>query len=603
MTNHSLPIIPRNRYNRSKVGIYGNLGRGSNADILYLETVLSVEELNNIRLISDIPDSETWDVKDLFQRDVDGDRVHDEIIPYFKDDTKIKYFSPLTLILLPLTDGGRKIMNEVEYISPFNPSVADPSSSLETVYEKVNHFKLNIYRGEDSIAQLEWNENATHLVAIDGQHRLSALRRWRQEPNSTLNDWKVPVVILNIFKVDPDGLTINLLELVRKTFVYLNTKSERINSARVILLNDESVNAICTQEIIQHYHSNDNLPIESRKISRAPLIFFDWQGKVENKKRVPGPASLISVEEIYHWFEEYLLGDDGGDLQKIELYLEDLIPQLEGFGPKRALSHSDANRIRLQFNNFVAPGIFHLIENFTPYKNYINQCRDLEISALERSDNAKHAFKFLRFGSHNAPPDQARVVDQEVDNLKISFEEAKKRIDSTIRQDIGMRGIVFAFSELRRNINHNDWEEFSEKFTHELNLIYDSHWFRSFDDLTENIKGILTYLIFDEAGSIINYKYQQAKDGLGSILIILVANGFYKNRYFGTNVDWFDEIWNEYSNNLRKTYEKGLRRYFKARLSAEGFVGTPKEYNEKAKNLAEQDSLRKVESFFQFLPS
>ena len=43
-------------------------------------------------------------------------------------------------------------------------------------------------------------------------------------------DWRIPVVILNIFKVDKKKSTANLLEIVRKTFVYINTKAERVKS-------------------------------------------------------------------------------------------------------------------------------------------------------------------------------------------------------------------------------------------------------------------------------------------------------------------------------------------------------------------------------------
>ena len=106
----------QNPYPQRKLGIYGNLGKGENADILFLETVITSAELDNIHLISNIPGSEKWDVKDLFQRDVDDERVTKDVIPYFKDQNKIKYFSPITLILLPTENAKRDIIKEIDYI-------------------------------------------------------------------------------------------------------------------------------------------------------------------------------------------------------------------------------------------------------------------------------------------------------------------------------------------------------------------------------------------------------------------------------------------------------------------------------------------------------
>ena len=603
MPDKFLPQPNVNPYNRSKLGIYGNLGKGANADILFIETVLSIDELDSVTLISNIPGSETWDVRDLFQRDVDDDRVQEDIIPYFKDKTKIKYFSPITLILLPTENNKRSILKEIEYIEPY--SLLD--EQIEKIYENKDYYKLNIYKHSDPIANLEWNDRNCFLVAIDGQHRLSALKRWKSEPESNFNDWKIPAVILNILKVDPAGATINLLELVRKTFVYLNTKAERINSSRVILLNDESVDSICTQEIIQRSHNNDKLPIEQRTETTVPLIFFDWQGKVVKNQQFPGPASLKSVEEIHQWFKQYIFDeDDKVDQKKVVLCLGDLVPPLEAYGPKIALSHKDAIRIRDQFNKIVAEGIYFLLENFKPYKSYIKACRDLEKKSITRSDNASHAFMKLRFGTHNAPDDQRETVQAEFETLKRIFDEYKKDIDYTIRQDIGMRGIIYAFADLKKRIvdlekKDIEWLSYSKIFTEAINELYDNKWFKSYDNLPANIKELLTHLIFDEAGNIINYKFQQAEDALGSLMIILITENFKRNNSFNINADRFEEIWGGCSNNLRKTYEKGLRRFYKGKLINEGWEGPISEFNNNVKTLAEEKSAQKIDALYKFI--
>ena len=597
----------QNPYPQRKLGIYGNLGKGENADILFLETVITSAELDNIHLISNIPGSEKWDVKDLFQRDVDDERVTKDVIPYFKDQNKIKYFSPITLILLPTENAKRDIIKEIDYIEPLIKKDAS-EGEVEITYENKGFYKLNLYNNIDPIATIEWNDKTCYLVAIDGQHRLSALKRWRKEPGSSFEDWKIPVVILNIFKVDKTKKVASLLEIVRKTFVYINTKSERINRAREIMLNDESVNSIATQELIEYSHKNDLKELDKRDNNIIPLIFYDWQGKVINKKQIEGPASLKSIEEIYSWFKEYLLGEDGDQTQAKELCLTDLTPPLDGYGPKESLSHEDAKRIRVQFNDIVQPGLMYLLQNFEPYKKYIDKCRQIEIEAIRRSDNAKHAFMKLRFGTHNADPDQDQMVKEEFNNLVEKFSELKNNsIDLIIRQDIGMRGIIYSFAESKERLitfrnKSIDWLSFSKEFTSIINEIYSKKWFKKYDDLSAKHREILTHLIFDESGSIINYKLQQSKDALGSLIVIMVFYGFYSKKLFDVTEDEFENIWGDYANNLRKSYEKGLRRFIKAKLQDDWKDGM-KKLNEYVKTEAEVQSSAKIENLYKIIKS
>src|SRR6476646_588752 len=93
-------------YNKMKYGFFGELGAGANAHVRFLQTALTADELDSVTLIENIPGSESWDVQDLFQRDVDKERVTKEILPYLKDKSKVKFFNPLTLALLPLSPNG-----------------------------------------------------------------------------------------------------------------------------------------------------------------------------------------------------------------------------------------------------------------------------------------------------------------------------------------------------------------------------------------------------------------------------------------------------------------------------------------------------------------
>ncbi len=574
------------------MGIYGELGEGANAKVRFLQTVITREDLESITLISNIPGSEKWDVRDLFQRDVDDERVSSEIIPYLKDKSLVKYFNPITLILLP-HENGRELLNNIEYIEP----VENNEENIKETYESNGYYRFDIFKHEQPIGQIKWNDRKCYLVAIDGQHRLSALQRWKREQDSQFSDWKIPVIILNIYKVDRDKPTASFLEIVRKTFVYINSKAERINGAREILLNDESINALCTQELIQFAHENDIKSINQRDQSIIPLLFFDWQGKVSMKDEVETAAAVKSIEEIYSWFEEYILGEDGDDSQYSVLELLDLVPPLESINEKVIRSHEDARRIRSQFRVILLPGFLHLLQNFQPYRKYIEDCRRIERESVSRSDNAHHAFMKLRFGSHTAPRDQEPAVNAEFETLENKFRDLKKQIDQLLRLDIGMRGVIFAYGtcyyELIDNMESTmEWLEYSKYFTEYMNKLHSDGWFLGYNEISSAKKQFMTNLVFDEAGTIINYKVSQSKDALGALLVVLIFDKLYKNGII-TQDDYF-RIWGDYSNSLRKTYERGLRKYHKAVLQTT-YKGSIPEFNAEVKRKAEVDSNKRLD--------
>ena len=67
----ALPPVNELKYNKEKLGYFGELGNGAFARIRFLQSAVTKEELDNITLIENIPGSEKWDIRDLFQRDVD----------------------------------------------------------------------------------------------------------------------------------------------------------------------------------------------------------------------------------------------------------------------------------------------------------------------------------------------------------------------------------------------------------------------------------------------------------------------------------------------------------------------------------------------------
>jgi hypothetical protein len=125
MTNNPFNTS-RFSYNRSLSGRFGEMGSGGGIRVLFVQAALEIRELKNVKLIASINGSEKWPVRDLFQREVDNNRVTKEIVPYLRDSESIKFFNPLTLVALPLDDSG-----SVERELPIGDKIPDRSEKWE----------------------------------------------------------------------------------------------------------------------------------------------------------------------------------------------------------------------------------------------------------------------------------------------------------------------------------------------------------------------------------------------------------------------------------------------------------------------------------------
>ena len=565
-----LPNKKEKKYNQSLSGFFGEFGTGSAAKVFFIQSGLSPENLDKIKLISDIRGSERWSVRDLFQREVDDDRVTNSLIPYFEDDRKIKFFNPLTLTLLPNKDmsDGSKILKKI-------PKVEIREESIEgrdwIIYEADPYFRFLFAKGAPEYGIAEWQDKHVNIVAIDGQHRLSALKRYFDDPKSDSKHkdflkWTVPVVLLTLRSLDYGNEQLTLLDVTRSLFVYINKEAKKPSESRQILLSDESINAVCTQEILEYAHENDLKPYDDRENHKIPLLFFAWRDSDES------PCHLKEVKEIYDWLAEYILGDDFDDSQKATLNINPnhaLNDLFIGDKKKRRLTAEFAKILRTEFSNKILPGITHLLENFIPYKNYIEKLRDLEGEILKESDLARHAFAELRFGGHQGPKKQNLAIRDIKENLIDQICGDKDTLGPILKQDIGMRGVICAFGELRTWHRQSikkavSYLDYSKWFTDSLNFAFQDGWL----DSTNKKRTLLLHITHDQHDTTQNYRLGDTKKALGSFLVLVVGAFGMKN--FGHPKDEvFNDLKDKYLSNLEDTIMKGIKKEERAALKSE----------------------------------
>ena len=591
------PPRPINVYNQHLNGVYGVFGSGTSLQAFYLQSAITPSDLDRISLISDIRGSEQWPVRDLFQRDVDNKRIENSLLPYLETMEKIKFFNPLTLTVLPMADDGHTVLKVMP--KTIERALEEDGEQWQAL-EREDFYRIQWIGDSYEYARLKWNDKRSKLVAIDGQHRLSALKRFLVHHNAgaahdAFMSWRIPVIVVS-FRAIGEQEPPSVLEVVRSIFIYINTQAHEVNKARAILLSDESINSVCAQELIQYSHANDVKAAEERDPKVLPLLFYDWRGEESEQSRVAASAAVKTVEEVQDWLELYILGEDFGDEQKAAL---GVVPthRLHGAFAQQRLYYQDSDHMRAYFKAELLPALAHLLENFMPLRNYVEGLRKLEKIYLEGKSNelASHAFTKLRFGSSHAPVS----IENDVEGVLVEIEDDVRKLKSDIfgalmAREIGMRGVVFAFGSLAKAFSYPDWREYSEWFTDSLNCVYEAGLLETRD---RTARGHLRHVAIDHNDQVVNYRLDDAAKALGAYVEVLV--GTYGQPMPKAWKDW-ESIKELRLDTLRDTVIRGYKKEVRPLLREEHPDGG-KKLTEAVKKEAEKRAGRQMRRFEKML--
>lgn len=273
--------------------------------IPYLSCVLTVQQCTDyLSLAGDDPafTLANGKVEELFQRDIDEERVAEMAKQYLNPDvaTRPAFFNSLTVALLV------KDANE--------------SSAPLKLPQDVNNFSKDYgpirvsweREGTDQLPKLGsfgciyWNKLGAHAVAIDGQHRLAALKRLGSQNNLRAKKLGVSIIFLVLderFGVRADKKP--PVELMRQLFIDLNKHAQKVSRARQLLLDDLDPMAIALRRTLGpelNYEAaavGGDLPIgKNGEFSTClPLELVDWHGE-QRAKVDSGPyaTSVLALE-------------------------------------------------------------------------------------------------------------------------------------------------------------------------------------------------------------------------------------------------------------------------------------------------------------------
>jgi hypothetical protein len=283
---------PKDNYNRPLYGFHGQYTLSPGISLPYFLASMPIERvIDELKIAEQISPSinNRWSLNELFQREVDRNRVARDLVRgYLADPHKLKFFNALTIVLMPKAvegTGSEKFESEA-VDSPAIPW--DGSDPEDAAWAKVMTNVRATFGGVQYIivgsqARLRWDLDRVLAVAVDGQHRLVALQEYRDEyRQKTLapeeKKTTVPVLFLLIspqagYRNEKQSTLKGIRAIARELFTDLNKNAKTVDSARQLVLDDWDLTARCVRELITDEAARDSKVI-------LPLTLVRWQDAI-----------------------------------------------------------------------------------------------------------------------------------------------------------------------------------------------------------------------------------------------------------------------------------------------------------------------------------
>ncbi len=452
----------------------------SNVKIPYFQVNMTFQDAATyLRLVNELPGAESmdWRIEELFQRDIDWWRVERKILPYLRQQEQPQFFNSLTIALLPYRN---------EAVQPFEVGEwRPPSLNNESQFSKISAFGpvqcgywqewTDISDDAARLGQMCWNTEEICGVAIDGQHRLAAIK---ELTGASHGQCTVPVILVVL---DPElGYTgrtdrTGTVDTLRRLFIDLNKHAKKPSRAREILLDDRDPASICVRAIVgnQLQAGCDEL---SEDPPRLPLSLVDWhseQAKFDTGSYLTtvlgldwSVAKLIGIKPLEDMLGfESISSSIGAMKRQLEIDLSEADTRLEDCQRhEKPFSFLDEELDAMSegFRTVWSASLIHLLTELLPYRQLIEKRRDLSTLTPEfanwcalkrRADDARGARtatqSLSEFESRLARRDENPVSIRDLSNATEELELLKRERELAFTV-VFQRALILAFQQFAK---------------------------------------------------------------------------------------------------------------------------------------------------------
>jgi hypothetical protein len=313
----------------------GGFGRVEDNIIAYSGSLSVIDLYKDFEFFETLSRSKSWPVSKIIQREIDNERVKNIDEGYIRSSRKVKYFPPIVVALLP-KDGQQ--LSDTFLFDESSESVDQAKSIVfeKSIFKNINEdFYRNVFKKATNTSKtaglyvlelfknsnyftLTWDTDKYYAIAIDGQHRMSALIESYNKDKS-IGNFKQDVIFLDLsLKSKTDSLS--PVNIVRTIFIDINKNPRQVTRSRQILMDDLDTAALLVQTLV-----NDDDDEGKRKGKYLIPQSIDWYSE-DQKFELPYTTSIINLWEIIS--TELLSGsslnslDDFKSIKKVTLWKE-----------------------------------------------------------------------------------------------------------------------------------------------------------------------------------------------------------------------------------------------------------------------------------------
>ena len=211
----------------------------------YITRMRAAEICEQVGIASETEEWEGLSIEDLYQRELNNRRVEKQIAPYLVQNEDRFFGSIIVMVRDPRSvefEGMAKISNDVPI-------------SYRNLSEDIGFLTLGInVEGAPSVG----------LVALDGQHRLAALRHVVR--GNIPGEYAVDVADdeVTVLFVVPESV-----ESTRRLFTTINRSARKVSTHDVLLMGEDDARAIVARRLAS------SRPLSPRGLENLPLIKWD----------------------------------------------------------------------------------------------------------------------------------------------------------------------------------------------------------------------------------------------------------------------------------------------------------------------------------------
>jgi hypothetical protein len=293
--------VPKTQWSEQFTSIYGNYSWLNETPIHYFLTTVSIQNLwDDIRLMGEISGVEKWGFEALFQRVVREEWVTLIKTQYLSSRERFKFFPPITIALLPC-ESNRPTRDYGECTAFDFGKVDSPTkASLAGLEIEFPTNEGKEFPPFGSPAFVRWDRSRFMALAIDGQHRISALRKLIPRTNQEAAFKDVPATFLVFDPNLPIGR--DLIQVTREIFIDINKNAKTVDDSRLILLDDRNFYKGLTRKLIlQAYPDGENSSVVQYENILDELDFQVAQGVPQELVDTAAGRDAADIGKLKDW--------------------------------------------------------------------------------------------------------------------------------------------------------------------------------------------------------------------------------------------------------------------------------------------------------------